>query len=114
MKDGHCATMNPVYKVTCNICEQTYCGESSRSGHDRFSEHLRYANNPTAKSYQNEALAEHYRLRHQNMSANLTFEILTTSAGTIRRKILESYYINKLKPAINNKEECKDVERYLV
>ena len=52
----------------------------------------------------------HIRFLH----ASCVLQYLTTAAGTVKRKILESYYINKLKPAINNKEECKDLERYLV
>ena len=46
-----CSKMAPIYRITCNICLQCYIGESSRSLHDRLSEHLRFANNPTCRSY---------------------------------------------------------------
>ena len=44
----NCRTTHPVYLITCLLCKNTYCGESSRSLNDRLSEHLRvrYATNP--------------------------------------------------------------------
>ena len=50
-----------LYRITCQLCSDIYIGESSRTVHDRLSEHLRFANNPIAPSYNEEAMAVHYR-----------------------------------------------------
>ena len=34
-----CRTTHPVYQITCMLCSQIYCGESSRSLNERLSEH---------------------------------------------------------------------------
>ena len=73
-----------------------------------------FASNPNNNSYQNEAFAIHYKHSHPNMIPDLTFEILKIENSTVRRKILESYYIFKFKPCINERDECKVLERFLV
>ena len=45
-----CMTSYPVYQITCKICREKYCGESSRTLHERLSEHLRYASQPNKAS----------------------------------------------------------------
>ena len=95
------------------ICGQ-YVGESRRSVHDRLSEHLRYAKNPTNKSYREEAFAQHYRDYHPNLPPKLRFKIIETEPNVVRRKILEAYYINLIEPELNNKDECLDLKRFLI
>ena len=109
-----CSKMAPIYRITCNICLQCYIGESSRSLHDRLSEHLRFANNPTCRSYKEEALAVHYNSLHPGQPAELKFELLGSESNTIIRKIKEAHYIFTLKPEINDKEECVLLQRFLV
>ena len=58
------------------LCSDIYIGESSRTVHDRLSEHLRFANNPIAPSYNEEAMAVHYRQKHLGETANLKFELI--------------------------------------
>ena len=61
--------------------------------YDRLSEHLRFANNPIAPSYNEKAMAVHYyRQKHLGETANLKFE----------------------KPIINDKSEIKILHRFLV
>ena len=107
-----CTVRGCIYKVTCISCCMFYVGETYREVRDRLLEHRRAAISPA--NYPEEALAEHYKNRHPGCSANLKFEILDRANGTVRRKILESHYIFKLKPEINNKDECKLLERFLV
>ena len=109
-----CSKMAPIYKITCNLCHQTYIGESSRSLHDRLSEHLRFANNPTCRSYMEEPLAVHYNTLHSGQSADLTFELIGSESNTIIRKIQEAHLIFTLKPEINDKEECVLLQRFLI
>ena len=105
---------SPIYQVMCLLCGQFYIGESYRWARDRLLEHLQYATNPNSKSYKNEALAEHYRKLHVNLKPKIEFKILTTYQSTVRRKILEAFYINKLKPSINNRDECIVLERFIL
>ena len=82
--DGkNCATACPLYKITCNLCDEIYVGESCRTLHDRMGEHLRYANNPSAASYKDEAFAVHYRDNHQGADPSLSFELLGTERNTV-------------------------------
>ena len=55
-----CTILYAIYLITCRICLERYIGETLRESQDRLGEHTRYANNPTAPSYKNEALAVHY------------------------------------------------------
>ena len=48
--------------------------ESSRTIHDRLSEHLRFANNPIA--YNEEAIAVHYRQKYLGETAKLKYELI--------------------------------------
>ena len=63
-----------MHRITCQRCSDIYIGESSRNIHDRLSEHLRFANNPIAPSYIEEAMAVHYRQKHLGKTLNLKFE----------------------------------------
>ena len=114
LEKGTCTTMAPVYQITCKICGEFYVGETCRSANERLSEHLRYSGNPTAASYRDEAWAQHYREKHRGGKPELSFKILTTERNTLQRKIVEAMYIQKLKPTINNKEECAELTRFLV
>ena len=109
-----CRTTHLVYKITCSLCDQVYCGESSRSLNERLSEHWRFASNPNKPSYREEALAVHYREKHPNLLPQLKFKLLHTERNTIMRKIYEAYVINYFKPEINDKDECISVKRFLV
>ena len=97
-----------------NMYNLQYVGESGRSVHDRLSEHLRYAKNPTNKSYGEEAFAQHYRDHHPNLPPKLRFKIIETEPNVVRRKILEAYYISLIEPKLNNKDECLDLKRFLI
>ena len=110
----NCTIMCPVYKITCQHCGEVYVGETCRCTHDRVSEHTRYANNPSAPSYKDQAFAIHYRDKHPDQKANLKIEILKTESNTVLRKIYEAYFIYNLKPTINDKSECKTLYRFLV
>ena len=114
LEDGCCATKTPVYLITCILCNQQYVGESGRSVHDRLSEHLRYAKNPTNKSYSEEAFAQHYREHHPNLPPKLRFKIIETEPNVVRRKILEEYYISLIEPKLNNKDKYLDLKRFLI
>ena len=122
--NSDCSILGPVYKIICNLCQQVYIGETSRTAHERLMEHRRYATSPD--TYPEEALSVHYKEFHRlspdkdepNKAAyvkpDLTFSILCRELSTVKRKIKEAFYIVNQKPEINNKEECSVLERYLV
>ena len=112
--DIDCSITGPVYQITCKHCDEMYIGESSRSLHDRLGEHLRYARSPNNTSYRDEAMAVHYREKHPNTEPDLVFQLLKTEGKTILRKIYEAMYIFNLKPNINDREEKKVLERFLI
>ena len=70
--DGsNCAIKNFLYHILCELCYEAYGGETLRVAHNRFSEHLRAANNPS--TYPNNAIGQHYAMHHQGCSAKLSF-----------------------------------------
>ena len=93
---------------------ETYVGESSRSLHDHLSEHLQFTTSPDNRSYIDEAFAVHYRQYHHGQAPQLSFTLLKSESNTISKKIIEAMYINRLKPEINDKEECISINRFLV
>ena len=109
-----CTTSHPVYQITCKICREKYCGESSRTLHERLSEHLRYASQPNKAGYKEQALATHYRECHPGMPPSLSFKLLHTEPNTIMRKIHEALIISNIKPSMNDKNECIDIKRFLI
>ena len=115
LPDGYDCTMkSPLYRIKCQLCNERYIGESCRTVHDRLSEHLRFANNPLSPSYLEEAMAVHYRRKHEGEGPDLKFEVIRTESNTILRKIFEAYFIYNQKPEINDKSEIKLLQRFLV
>ena len=113
-EDSDCSVKAAVYCISCNLCNQRYVGETGRTIHERLSEHLRYTNNPTSNSYSDEALAQHYANFHPSALSDLSFSVLCKETNVIKRKILESYFINHFKPEINNRDECIRVKKFLI
>ena len=113
-KGKNCLVKNIVYKIICNICKQTYIGESSRTAHQRLGEHLRYAKNPLTRSNSEMALAVHYIKEHNGCEPDLSFDILTIQPNTHRRKIYEAMFIYQQEPQINLRDELKNVEKFLI
>ena len=54
----NCQALGCVYKIKCNICQEVYIGETSRTAHERLMEHNRYAANPGSGKYPDEALSQ--------------------------------------------------------
>ena len=104
-----------MYRVDCKLCpnlQQFYEGETYRPCHDRFSEHLRAANNPA--SYTNNAVGKHYSEHHQNCESKLIFTILDRQTSTARRKISEAILISKDEPNINLREELVETMKFML
>ena len=118
--NGNCTDRNVVYEVKCSYveCQQSgigiYNGETYRPIGDRYTEHFRSANNPTAKSYKDMPLAKHYAEHHQEGNPKLELTVLQRASTTVDRKIKEARLILKNKPDLNNRDEQIELRKYLV
>jgi len=95
-----CFRKNIVYKITCNNCDKKYVGSTIRPLHDRIHEHFNSDNSSVKKHF-----------RQCDSSPNtMTVEVLEQEKRKGNLRIREAYYINKLKPELNSKEEnCIDL-----
>ena len=74
---------------------------------------MRFANNPIAPSYNEEAMVVHYRQKNLGETAYLKFDLIKTESNTVLRKIYEAFYICKEKPIINDKSDVKLLRYYI-
>ncbi len=118
---GKCTDRNVIYEVKCGMptCQASnigsYNGETYRPISDRFTEHFRSANNPTAKSYKDMPLAKHYNTSHSDRETpKLELGILERAYSTTDRKIKEARTILNNKPDLNNRDEQIELKKYLV
>ena len=99
-----CTKSHVVYEVTCLICMATYLGSTARALHTRAREHLY---NIKRKKADKSALAEHYINQHHTAteSPKIKFKVLCSTRDGLRLRIKETYWIRRLQPAKNRKEE---------
>ena len=110
-----CSVKGVVYKITCGICSEFYVGETSRPIHDRFLEHRQAATKPHKPKHKSNGIACHYLEKHNGTLPSLKLEVLTSGImKTVQRKIIEASYIKRLKPELNNKDECELVQSFLL
>ena len=120
--DGKCTDRNVVYSISCDKAEckrqniGQYNGETYRPLGDRFVEHWRSANNPTADSYKDKPFGKHYATEHPDHSGNpeLKLRILTRASTTTDRKIKEARAILKNNPDLNDRDEQSELRKYLI
>ena len=84
-----------VYKITCLKCNCFYIGYTKRYIHQRLKEHLQDSN-----SSLNKHLDE-----CGNATNNITTSVVYQCNDVIDSQIAESYFIKRMKPSINSKEE---------
>ncbi len=119
---GKCTDRNVVYSLKCNLTECNerdighYYGETYRPLGDRFIEHYRTANNPTAESYKEKPYAKHYSANHAEHTGDpkLKLEIVARASGTMDRKIKEARCIIANKPDLNDRDEQVELRKFLV
>ena len=93
-----------------------YNGETYRPVGDRFIEHYRTANNPTAESYKEKPFAKHYNVHHPQHTGEpeLKLEIVARASNTMDRKIKEARAILANKPDLNDRDEQVELRKFLV
>ena len=116
LRNGTCHQKRVVYKITCLQlqCEnkQSYIGETTRTIHDRVSEHLRAGNNPAA--HRDNSLGAQYAEHYRGIKANVLVEIMDTKTNVVDRKLCEAINIHKQKPKLNEKNELESVVKYII
>lgn len=97
-----CKVRDTVYKITCDTCNDTYIGETSRSVGERFNEHLRAYRNKKRSS----VFAQHVEEVHEGVMQPLRLDVLARCPGdTMKRQVAEAVFIHHEKPPLNAKEE---------
>ena len=119
---GKCTDRNLVYSISCQMeeCKRQniglYNGETYRPIHERFIEHYRSANNPTADSYRDKPLGKHYISKHPEHTGppKLKLQIVSRASSTTDRKIKEARTILHNNPDLNDRDEQTELRKYLV
>ena len=95
-KDRCSLTNNVVYYLKCSKCDADYTGETKRNTPDRMNEH----NDPKSDS-----LVARHMVENEGHTFNTDNpKILAFEHKTVKRRIKEALYIQKLKPKLNVQE----------
>ena len=97
---GRCHSSGVVYQLTCTLCNRSYIGETGRHVRLRYNEHLRDAKNQRVDS----PWGDHFRVDHPRCRPepqHIAAKILQTCNTSRDRKIAESLWIRKHRPALN-------------
>ena len=99
-----CSRSSVVYKFNCSLCGTTYVGSTSRTLCLRTAEHkgisCRTGRPLTAPPHS--AIRLHCEQAHDVPVKAENFSILDSTQNTVSLRILESLYIQKLKPELND------------
>ena len=60
------------------------------------------------------AFSKHYKQSHPGQSPNLIPSMLKKTKGTLERKIKDAFYIERMEPDLNSKDELQEVIRDFV
>ena len=102
VKNNICKVRECVYEIKCVECGEIYIGETSRSLHERFKEHLfKYEKRDKESVFRKHAIEKHQSVHH-----DLTIRILSRCPGDpTLRQATEATYINEMQPSLNEKCE---------
>ena len=96
-----------IYLFTCRECNSQYVGSTIRHLKSRVAEHMGLS--PRSKlplSHPNfSSILEHHKATKHTLSPD-NFKILSNS-NNLDIRLLESIYIHKLKPKLNNNTPCE-------
>ena len=98
---GICQRSSVVYLATCLLCDATYVGMTTRTLHERATEHIGSARRGDANS----AFGDHYEDHHAGTAPSIRFEIVSRHRDHLHLHIEEALAIKRLKPTLNRREE---------
>lgn len=101
-----CYLKNVIYQINCNLCSQTYIGETSRTVKSRIREHTR-------KSSTNSPVSNHIYRYHNQTEPCISWKILHRPVpNAAQRKSIEAYYINQI-PSSDLMNGCEGKDCFL-
>jgi hypothetical protein len=92
-----------VYRFSCGNCNVAYVGKTTRHLHTRVCEHLGISakTGNSVKVCGQSAVHDHVRMCQYNASID-DFEILASCDNEFKLLVVESIFIKRLKPVLNN------------
>ena len=104
LNNNLCLRTNVIYQIKCNSCSKIYIGSTIRSLHVRLKEHL------TRKE---SSVFRHKQLCSPKDIFPFEISILASDNDNINLRLREAMYIKKLRPDLNNREECNEYQSLL-
>ena len=101
-----CFAKNCIYRIECTTCHLIYIGRTIRNLHDRVKEHV---TRPASSIYKH--FAAHHKI--DNINDGITVTIIAKERDPVNLRLKEAYYIRKLRPEINNREERSELTELL-
>ena len=96
-----CQHASVVYSATCQLCDQSYIGMTTRKLHERAREHVTAARHHDRHS----AFGQHYESHHPKATPDIKFIILRRQKDLLRLHIEEAMAIRTFKPTLNRRQE---------
>lgn len=93
-----CSTKDVVYRATCNLCGDTYVGETGRALRSRVAEHIAAVRTGATEV---SALAAHHRQSHHSVPGDLSFSVLRRGEGFVTRKCYEALRVKEDYPVLS-------------
>ena len=97
-KPGDCTKKSVVYLIKCQVCQEqgesaSYYGESSRTGYERYQEHLELMEAGSLES----PMVEHHQEMHPEKQIKVSMQIVSHQPKPLHRKTLEGILIGEHK-----------------
>ena len=105
-----CKVRDCVYEMTCSLCLQRYVGETSRSLHERYKEHMYLLERKDNAS----VMYRHMQQHHKGQAEQVRWQvkILARCPGDpALRQATESTFIHNERPELNGRGEFQDSNR---
>ena len=102
LPDQHnCEKAGVVYQFKCNACSSSYIGKTCRPFHLRYKEHSYSVNKNNFLS----ALSDHVQVCSSKSINDFSVNFLASSSDPVEVTLLESRFIDLLKPILNRRHE---------
>lgn len=103
----NCEKAGVIYQFTCKFCYSMYIGKTCRPFHVRYKEHSNSIKNNNSLS----ALSEHVAVCKCKSIDDFSFNFLSWASDPVEVSLLESRFIESLKPSLNRRHEGAGVTR---
>ena len=97
----NCEKSGVVYQFKCNFCSSTYIGKTCRPFYLRYKEHKYSINKKNSLS----ALSDHVQVCNSKSIEDFSVDFLDFSSDPVEVSLLESRFIEVMKPVLNRRHE---------